>query len=73
MDKNGPILPHKSYDLHSITLKTMLLHFFDWFSERDTTLSSAIKLMLSQMLKSANPLEDFYTPSFNFLLVDDKK
>ena len=73
--KNGPILPHKSYDLFSITPKNHVASL-SWtgLSERDTTLSSAIKLMLSQNVKKALiSLEDFYTPSLNFLLVDDEE
>jgi len=73
--KNGPILPHKSYDLLSITPKNHVASL-SWtgLSERDTTLSSAIKLMLSQNVKKALiSLEDFYTPSLNFLLVDDEE
>ena len=71
--ENGPILPHKFYDLLSITPKNHVVSL-SWtgLSETDTTLSSAIKLMLSQNVKKALiSLEDFYTPSLNFLLVDD--
>ncbi len=71
--KNGPVLPHKSYELLSITPKNHVASL-SWtgLSETDTTLSSVISLMQSQdVQKGLRSLEDFYAPSLNFLLVDD--
>jgi penicillin amidase len=70
--KNGPILPNSVFDLSSITPKNHL-SALSWtgLAETDTTISSAINLMLSKNVKQGLvALEDFYAPSLNFLLVD---
>ena len=72
--KNGPVLPSSVFDLSSITPKNHVAAL-SWtgLSETDTTISSAINLMLSQKCSGQGliALEDFYAPSLNFLLVDD--
>ena len=70
--KNGPVLPHESYNLMSITPKNHVASL-SWtgLSEKDTTLSSAIRLMQSHNVKKGlRSLEDFFAPSLNFLLAD---
>ena len=72
---NGPVLPTSAFDLISIT-PTNHVPALSWtgLSDRDTTISSAINLMLSKNIRQAqNSLEDFYAPSLNFLLVDHEK
>ena len=71
--RNGPVLPVTAFDLVSITPKNHVPSL-SWtgLSETDTSLSSAINLMLSQNVREGLiALEDFYAPSLNFLLVDD--
>ena len=71
--KNGPVLPVTAFDLLSITPENHMPSL-SWtgLSETDTSLSSAINLMLSQNVgEGLIALEDFYAPSLNFLLVDD--
>ena len=73
--KNGPILPNSVFDLSSITPQHHAAAL-SWtgLSERDTTISSTINLMLSQTARQGLiSLEDFYAPSLNFLLVDEEK
>jgi len=72
---NGPVLPETAFDLLSITPKNHVATL-SWtaLSEKDTTISSAINLMLSQNVqKGLVALEDFFAPSLNFLLVDSEK
>ena len=72
--RNGPVLPTSVFDLSSITPKGHIAAL-SWtgLSENDTTISSAIKLMLSQNVRQGIiSLEDFHAPSLNFLLVDHK-
>ena len=72
--KNGPVLPQSVFDLSSITpMGHIAALSWTGLSENDTTISSAIKLMLSQNVRQGLiSLEDFYAPSLNFLLVDHK-
>ena len=73
--KNGPVLPNTAFDLSSITPKQHVASL-SWtaLSKRDTTVSAAINLMLSQKVeKGLTALEDFHAPSLNFLLVDNEK
>ena len=73
--KNGPVLPSSVFDLSSITPKNHVAAL-SWtgLNETDTTITSAINLMLSQNVKQGLiALEDFYAPSLNFLLVDDEE
>ena len=73
--KNGPVLPGSVFDLSSITPKHHVATL-SWtgLAETDTTISSAINLMLSHDVRQGlNSLEDFYAPSLNFLLVDAEK
>ena len=72
--QNGPVLSHKHYDLLSITPKNHVAAL-SWtgLQEADTTITSAINLMLSQNVRTGlNALEDFYAPSLNYLLIDDE-
>ena len=72
---NGPVLPETAFDLLSITPKNHVATL-SWtaLTEKDTTISSAINLMLSQNVqKGLVALEDFFAPSLNFLLVDSEK
>ena len=72
--RNGPVLPQSVFDLSSITPRGHIAAL-SWtgLSDNDTTISSAIKLMLSQNVRQGLiSLEDFYAPSLNFLLVDHK-
>ena len=72
--KNGPILSNKHYDLFSITPKNHVASL-SWtgLTETDTTITSAINLMLSKNVRNGLiALEEFYAPSLNFLLVDDE-
>ena len=71
--RNGPVLPGTAFDLLSITPKNHVTAL-SWtgLSETDTSLTSAINLMLSQNVgEGLIALEDFYAPSLNFLLVDN--
>ena len=73
--KNGPLLPATAFDLLSITPKNHVATL-SWtaLTEKDTTISSAVNLMLSQNVqKGLESLENFYAPSLNFLLVDGEK
>ena len=73
--KNGPVLPSSVFDIASITPKHHVATL-SWtgLAETDTTISSAINLMLSHDVRQGlNSLEDFYAPSLNFLLVDAEK
>ena len=72
--RNGPVLPTTVFDLSSIIPEGHVAAL-SWtgLSENDTTISSAIKLMLSQNVRQGIiSLEDFHAPSLNFLLVDHK-
>ena len=72
---NGPVLPNSAFDLLSITPKNHIAAL-SWtaLTDKDTTISSAIDLMLSQNVqKGLDALENFYAPSLNFLLVDKEK
>ena len=72
---NGPVLPETAFDLLSITPKNHVATL-SWtaLTEKDTTISSAINLMLSQNVKKGlDSLEEFHAPSLNFLLVDNEK
>jgi len=72
---NGPVLPETVYDLLSITPKNHVATL-SWtaLTAKDTTISSAINLMLSKNIKKGlDSLEDFHAPSLNFLLVDSEK
>ena len=73
--KNGAVLPGSAFDLSSITPKNHLASL-SWvgLTETDTTITSALNLMLSQNIRQGLiALEDFYSPSLNFLLVDHEK
>ena len=73
--ENGPVLPSSVFDLSSITPEHHVA-VLSWtgLTETDKTISSAINLMLSQNVRQGLiALEDFYAPSLNFLLVDDKE
>ena len=73
--RNGPVLPTTAFDLLSITPKQHVASL-SWtaLSKRDTTVSAAINLMLSQKVeKGLTALESFHAPSLNFLLVDNEK
>ena len=70
---NGPVLPSSSFDLASITPKNHV-PALSWtgLSDRDTTISSAIKLMQSHNVRQGLiALEGFFAPSLNVLLVDN--
>ena len=72
--QNGPVLPQNAYSLSSITPKNHVASL-SWtgLNETDTTITSAINLMLSQNVKKGLiALEDFYAPSLNYLLIDDE-
>ena len=72
---NGPVLPATAFDLLSITPKDHVATL-SWtaLTEKDTTISSAVNLMLSQNVqKGLESLENFHAPSLNFLLVDSEK
>ena len=72
---NGPVLPATAFDLLSITPKNHVATL-SWtaLTEKDTTISSAVNLMLSQNVqKGLESLENFHAPSLNFLLVDSEK
>ena len=72
--QNGPVLPQNTYSLSSITPKNHVASL-SWtgLNETDTTITSAINLMLSQNVKKGLiALEDFYAPSLNYLLIDDE-
>ncbi len=72
--KNGPVLSNEHYDLLSITPKNHVISL-SWtgLTETDTTITSAINLMLSKNVRNGLiALEEFYAPSLNFLLVDDE-
>ena len=72
--KNGPVLPSSVFDLTSITPRHHVATL-SWtgLTETDTTISSAIDLMLSQNVRQGLfALEKFYAPSLNFLLVDEE-
>ena len=72
---NGPVLPDTAFDLSSITPKNHVTTL-SWtaLTDKDTTISSAINLMLSQNVQNGlNALENFQAPSLNFLLVDNEK
>ena len=71
--KMVPVLPNSSFDLKSITPKNHVA-VLSWtgLSDQDTTISSALSLMLSRNVKEGlASLEDFYAPSLNFLLIDN--
>ena len=73
--RNGPVLPSTAFGLLSITPKNYVASL-SWtaLEDRDTSVSSAINLMLSQNVQSGLiALENFYAPSLNFLLIDDEK
>ena len=73
--ENGPVLPNSSFDLKSITPQNHVA-VLSWtgLSDKDTTISSALSLMLSRNVQEGLvSLEDFYAPSLNFLLIDDNK
>ncbi len=73
--ENGPVLPGSVFDLSSITPKNHLASL-SWvgLTETDTTITSALNLMLSQNVRQGLiALEDFYSPSLNFLLVDHER
>ena len=73
--ENGPVLPNSSFDLKSITPKNHVA-VLSWtgLSDKDTTISSALSLMLSRNVQEGLvSLEDFYAPSLNFLLVDGEQ
>jgi len=73
--ENGPVLPGSAFDLSSITPKNHLASL-SWvgLTETDTTITSALNLMLSQNIRQGLiALEDFYSPSLNFLLVDHER
>ena len=73
--KNGAVLPGSAFDLSSITPKNHLASL-SWvgLTETDTTITSALNLMLSQNIRQGLiALEDFYSPSLNFLLVDHER
>ena len=72
---NGPVLPETAFDLLSITPKNHVATL-SWtaLTEKDTTISSLVNLMLSQNVqKGLEALENFHAPSLNFLLVDSEK
>ena len=72
---NGPVLDGTVFDLSTITPKNHVAAL-SWtgLTETDTTITSAINLMLSQNVgQGLISLEDFYAPSLNFLLVDNEK
>ena len=72
---NGPVLPKTAFDLSSITPKNHVATL-SWtaLTDKDTTISAAINLMLSQNVqKGLDSLEEFHAPSLNFLLVDSEK
>jgi len=73
--ENGPVLPGSAFDLSSITPKNHLASL-SWvgLTETDTTITSALNLMFSQNVRQGLiALEDFYSPSLNFLLVDHER
>ena len=73
--RNGPVIPHYFYDLSSITPKNHVA-VLAWtaLTDNDTTVSSAIDLMLSKNVQEGRlALENFHSPSLNFLLVDSEK
>jgi len=73
--KNGAVLPGSAFDLSSITPKNHLASL-SWvgLTETDTTITSALNLMFSQNVRQGLiALEDFYSPSLNFLLVDHER
>jgi len=73
--RNGPVLPKTSFDLLSITPKNHVATL-SWtgLNATDTTVSSTIKLMLSQSVdQGLLALEDFHSPSLNFLLIDNER
>jgi len=73
--RNGPVLPNNAFGLLSITPKNYVASL-SWtaLEANDTSVSSAIDLMLSQDVQSGlSALENFYAPSLNFLLIDDKE
>ena len=72
---NGPVLPDTAFDILSITPKNHVATL-SWtaLTGRDTTISAAIKLMLSpNVQKGLDALENFFAPSLNFLLLDNEK
>lgn len=73
--RNGPVLPKSAYDLLSITPKNYVATLaWTALNGSDTSISSAINLMLSQDVQSGlSALEGFYAPSLNFLLIDDEE
>ena len=73
--RNGPVLPQTAFDLHSITPKRHVASLsWSGLTDEDTTISSAINLMLSKNVNEGLiALEDFHSPSLNFLLVDNDK
>jgi len=73
--ENGPVLPPSAFDLFSITPKKHVATL-SWtaLTNKDTTISSAVNLMLSQNVrKGLESLENFHAPSLNFLLADSEK
>ena len=68
-------MPVTAFDLLGITPKNHVPSpSWTGLSEKDTTLTSAINLMLSQNVDDGLiALEDFFVPSLNFLLVDDNE
>ncbi len=73
--RNGPVLPPTIFDLLSITPKQHVAAL-SWtaLTDNDTTISSAINLMLSKNVREGLiALEGFHSPSLNFLLVDNEK
>ena len=73
--RNGPILPNTAFGLLGITPKNYVASL-SWtaLDDSDTSVSSAINLMLSQNAQTGlSALENFYAPSLNFLLIDDEE